>query len=219
METTRFSPEDNRGQAPPDPQESNANPEDEPVLPDLPKDMSFDLDSLALPQGFANLTEVKSEVLVVPLKKPGKQTWFATHPDSACWMITAVLKDESEDDSYIIAPALWAALEGEWAAKALVPCITRQGSYCVWPIRLPDSAGKIDTWNQSALEVVRKNGGQWMRITSDHDTKTYRALLPVSPFDPPAWPEDLKSMIKVAIKGHVIDSIEHPLVKRLRGEA
>ena len=204
--------------------ERTANQSD-PSLPDIAIQGSpptvasgIDLASLALPQDFANLAQVKSEVLTVPLNRPGKQVWFAPHPDSSCWMLAAVLKDESEDDNYIVAPALRQELEGEWAAKALVPCVTHQGAYYVWPIKLPDSNGKIDGWNHSALEIAHKYGGKWIRLKSILETRSYDALQPVSPIAPPSWPEDISTILTAAIKGHVIERGDHPVVKRLRGE-
>jgi len=183
----------------------------------IPAAAGFDLRSLALPQNFGALSQVRSEILTVPLRRPNKQTWFAVHPDSTTWMTAAVLKDELEDDNYIVAPALFGELEGEWAAKVLVPCITRQGSYYVWPIRLPDSGGRIDGWNRSALEIARSCGGQWIRVTSNREVGSYDVTHSVSPTDPPVWPADTGRLLETAVRGRVIDSLNHPMIKRLRG--
>ena len=176
------------------------------------------LSDLALPQDFQHLAEVSTEVLAVPLKRPGKQTWFSPHPESALWMSAAIIQDEAEGDAFVVASGLRGELTGEWVPKILVPCLTRQGSWMVWPIRFPGPDGKIDTWNQSALEIAKKYGGKWIRVVSNREIGAYEAASPISPLDPPAWPEDINPILQTALKGNVIDNRDHPLLKRLRGE-
>ena len=41
-----------------------------------------------------------------------------------------------------------------------------QGEIYLWPIRLPDADGKLDDWNQSALDYARQTG-IWQRVAAN----------------------------------------------------
>lgn len=180
---------------------------------------AFDLDAISLPQNFAGLAEVTSEAVAIPIRKPGKQIWFSPHPDQKVWKAFLILKDETDRDiSYVISPALKDTLDGEWVLKILVPCITRQGSVFLWPIRLPDASGRLDSWNKSALEIATSNAVQWIRIKSNREAGAYDVVKTISPFDPPTWPDDIDAIYKKAIAPALVSDIGHPLLKRLRGE-
>ena len=179
----------------------------------------IDLAALALPQDFTAMAPVKQAVVAVPIQKPGKQVWFSPHPDHAARVRVAVMEDEQDRKAqYIVAGTLWECLEGEWVTKVLVPCQTRQGAFLLWPIRLPDRNGKLDPWNTSALAIADQFGGRWMRLRSNMELGHYEACEPVSPLSAPDWPEDMGEVIRTAMKGRVIDTMDHPLLKRLRGE-
>ncbi|MCP5428627.1 MAG: hypothetical protein H6966_10220 [Chromatiaceae bacterium] len=179
----------------------------------------LDLASLALPQNFAELLAVNTEVTSVPVRKPGKQMWFAPHLDKKTWMNMAILKDETDGENYILAPNVRSSVPDDWSAKVLVPCITKQGTLMLWPIRLPGSDGKLDSWNQSALQIAMNYGGRWIRVSSNRESGAYEAVTPITEYEPPVWPDDMPGLFQKALNGVVIDSIDHPILKRLRGES
>lgn len=178
----------------------------------------IDLAALALPQNFAAMAPVKQAVMAVPIRKPGKQVWFSPHPDSAVRVCVAVLEDEMDREVYVVASPLHDQLEGEWVAKVLVPCVTTQGGPLLWPIRLPDRDGKLDPWNTSALAIADQFAGRWLRLKSNRALGHYDAIAPVSVIPAPEWPTDMAEITRLALKGRVIDSLDHPMLKKLRGE-
>jgi len=130
-----------------------------------------------------------------------------------------IFKDEADNDkNYVIAPSLKDVLGEGVVAKILTPCITRQGSILLWPIRLPDADGTLEPWNRSALEIATSNGGQWIRLKSNRETRAYEMMKPVTPFPSPEWPTDLNAIYQKAVAAVFIDNLNHPLAKRLRGE-
>lgn len=179
---------------------------------------NIDLAALALPQDFAAMATVKSAVVSVPIRRPGKQIWFSPHPDPDARVCVAVIEDEQDREAYVVAGSLRDQLDGEWVGKVLVPCITKQGGYLLWPIRLPDQDGKLDDWNTSALAIADRFGGRWLRLRSNRELGHYDAVEPVSVMPAPEWPADIDGIVRLALKGRVIESMDHPLLKKLRGE-
>jgi hypothetical protein len=179
----------------------------------------IDLDAIAIGQDFQNLVVVKTEPAVARIAKPEKQIWFSPCPEQEFLKSFYTLQDNSDrNNHYILHPKLAGDLEGEYTKKLLVPCITRQGVVSFWPIKLPDEDGKIDRWNGSALEIATSNGGTWCRLKSDHSNQCYQVSTPGNTWVPPTWPDDLNNQLKKAVAKVFIDTMDHPLIKRLRGE-
>ena len=211
--------------------ESFATPAGSPAQPEL-NDISLgqpaalpqpaeeiDLDAIALPQNFSDLAAVKTDTSV-KIQKPTKQTWFAPHPDQTSWKVYATIEDQNDFRAlYVLSSAIANDLEkSEWARRALVPCITRQGNLFIWPLRVPDDEGKLDSWSRSASEIVTSSGNQWIRITANHEAQGYVSCRPVSPQSDPVWPKDLAEVMRKAVMQRLISNTDHPLLKHLRGE-
>ena len=48
---------------------------------------------------------------------------------------------------------------------------------------------------------------------------TYDVLEAAGQFPEPVWPEvSLQQLLEIAFKGRVIDTMDHPVLRRLRGE-
>ena len=179
----------------------------------------IDLEAIALPLNFSDLAAVKTDV-AVKIQKPPKQTWFSPHADQKSWKQFATIEDQNDFKAmYVLSPATTADLEkSEWARRILVPCITRQGAIFLWPVRVPDDDGKLDSWSRSALEIVTTAGDEWIRISANHEAQGYVTSKPVTPLPAPVWPDDISGIIKKAIVQRLISSKNHPLLKHLRGE-
>lgn len=175
--------------------------------------------ALALSQNFAALVGVKKELSRVAIQRPSDQSFFCPHPDRCRRIEVAALVVKEDRETYVIVPALCDELRGEWVAKILVPCQTRQGGFYFWPIRLPGADGRIDTWNESALQIADKYAGQWVRVTANKELGAYDVLRPITPFPPADWPEPMDDLLAKAFSGRIIDRLDHPVVKRLRGGA
>ena len=187
------------------------------TLPPPPARPELDLKSLALSQDFSSMASVKKAILKVPINKPDAQTWFWVNPDPDWQMILPVIDLKEDREHYIVPPAMRDELLGEWVPKLLVGVITKQGTVMLWPIRMPGSDGKIDTWNESALEIVRSYAGRWIRLQSNRESKSYDVIQPIGEIPPPEWPADPKALLQIAFRGRIITSADHPIVKQLRG--
>jgi hypothetical protein len=182
----------------------------------------FDPGRLRLSQDFAAGLGVKKALLTVPVRKPSKEWWIQVHPDESYRLQTAVLELKEDRETYLVDPALWheLATESTFSPRALFTGVTRQGVVFLWPIRLPGPDGKIDEWNRSALEAATMAAGRWLRVAANMHLGAYEVFTAAADLPDPEWPETpFNELLRVAFKDRYIDTLEHPVLKRLRGEA
>lgn len=179
----------------------------------------IDLNQFRLSQDFAQSTGVKRATSAIPLQKPSKQLWFAVSPNEEHRFPAAVIEfGEESKEMYLVGGQLLTELEGEWSPRLLCLCQTKNGSCFWWPIRQPDEEGKLDSWNESAHSIIADHSGEWIRLLRDQELGRYEAMTTTG-FQKPIWPnESLEElMARTVVKGKYIDSINHHVVRKLRG--
>lgn len=197
------------------PQVSEPRPAAPPVLSATTDEL--DLASLRLPQNYGDGLGVKRQIVSLPVRRPDRQWWIRVQPDPLYRIDTAIIDVQDQRESYLVAPALWEALSGEIILKTLALAVNRQGAPFLWPVRLPDSEGKLDPWNAAAREAMELAASRWVRVTSNG--AGYDVFTCVKPLPEPEWPaHSLEQLLKIAFRGRYITSHDHPVLKRLRGE-
>jgi hypothetical protein len=182
----------------------------------------FDLNSLRLSQDFASAVGVKKLLMTVPVKKPSKEWFVRTHPDPDYRLQTAVIELKEDRETYLVAQSLWPALADEktFSPRLLVTTISRQGILFIWPIRLPGADGRIDDWSRSAIDAADEAKSRWVRITANMSLGAYDVAVASGQIANPAWPDiAFQEIIKIAFRDSMISDWNHPVLKRLRGEA
>lgn len=179
-----------------------------------------DLTSLRLQQDFAAEAGVRKRILRVPVSKPNKQAFIRVHPGEEFAMNFALVELQQEREVYIVRPDLVPQLENEIIRKRLFTAIDRQGNVFLWPIRTQGSGGhQLDSWNQSALDAAQQAMTTWVRVVSNQALGAYDVVTPQGTVSDPTWPkESFKELLGKAFKGKVIESIDHPVLRHLRGE-
>lgn len=179
----------------------------------------FDPRRLKLSGRFREGQDVRKVFVSVPVRKPGRQEFFRTNPDLDMWLETTVLELKEDRLTYLVEPSLAPHLPGEAVPKLLVPTITTHGSLSLWPIRLEDERGRLDEWNTVALEAAERARTKWIRLMANMGAGTYDVLEAAGNFPEPEWPDlPLRQMLSIAFKDRVIGDLDHPVLKRLRGE-
>ncbi len=179
----------------------------------------FDPAKLRLSQDFVSMTGVKKHITTIPVRKPTKQEFIRAHSGADFQLETMVLELKDDRESYLIAPALHGELVDEAVPKILRVAINLQKVLSVWPIRLPDADGKLDTWNASALEAAKTAEEKWLRMTSNKSLGAYDLFVATGIHSEPEWPDlSLEQILSIAFKGNYIDSLEHIVLRKLRGE-
>lgn len=181
----------------------------------------FDPASLRLSQDFAAGLGVKKALLTVPVRKPDKAWFVRVHPDGAYRLQTCVVELKEERETYLVDRALWPELstEANFSPRLLCTAVNRQGVLFLWPIRLPGADGKIDSWSQSALEAANLAQANWVRVTANMSLGAYDVYQAAGALAEPAWPElPFAELLKTGFKDRLIDSPNHPVLRKLRGE-
>lgn len=182
----------------------------------------FDPERLRLSQDFAAGLGVKKALLTVPVRKPAKEWWVQVHPDPDFRLQTAVLELKEDRETYLVDPSLWPELatESTFSPRGLFTAVNRQGVLFLWPVRLPGPDGKIDEWSRSALEAAGMAQGRWVRVQANMSLGAYEVYKSTADLPAPEWPDvQFRELLRVAFRDRHITTLDHPVLKRLRGEA
>jgi len=120
-----------------------------------------------------------------------------------------------------VARPLWVALAAEptLRPKLLVTAISRQGVLFLWDLNLPQPDGRPNAWTQTALEAVQLAATHWVRVTANMSLGAYEGVKAAGDLGEPAWPNlSFSELLKTAFKDRFITDINHPVLRRLRGE-
>jgi hypothetical protein len=181
----------------------------------------FDPESLRLSSDFAAGVGVKQALLAVPVRKPAKSWFVRVHPDPAYRLQTAVIELKEDGETYLVAPRLWPdlAAESTFSPRALFTAINRQGVVFIWPVRLPGPDGRLDEWSRTALDAAEMAAKGWVRIAANMPLGAYDVFRATGQLPEPEWPDvPFRELLCIAFRDRFIQSLDHPVLRRLRGE-
>jgi hypothetical protein len=180
----------------------------------------YNLDNLRLSQSFTETAGVKKLLRTVPVHKPNPQDFVRVHPSPEYRDNFRVIELKDEREEYVITVSLVPELVGEFVSKTLFTAINRQGVVFLWPVRLPDPEGKQMEWWRSMREAAELAMNQWLRTKANMNLKAYEMFVAESAMSEPVWPEaTYQELIRLAFRDRLISSLDHPVIKRLRGLA
>jgi hypothetical protein len=182
----------------------------------------FDPAALRLSGDLTAALGVKKVLLSVPVRKPGRSEFVRVHPDFNYRLETAVIElKEDRGETYLVAQALWPELAGEvtFSPRVLFTAVTRQGTLFLWPCRLPRPDGRRDEWQRTALEAADLAMKAWVRVTSNMPLGAYEVSQATGRLPDPEWPETpFADLLRIAFRDRYIDTADHVVLRRLRGE-
>ena len=183
-------------------------------------DDPFDPKSLRIDPSSEAGSGVKKVLLHVPVRKPNRQEFFRTHPDSDYRAPVAILELKEEREIYVVAPSLVPELAGEVRLVEIRLCIYRAGVVFLWPVPLPAEDGRRIAWHETAREAAELAETRWVRMSANMGAGCYDVAMAAEGVSEPKWPEQsFQELLRLAFgKGKLIDSFDHPVLKRLRGE-
>jgi hypothetical protein len=182
----------------------------------------FDPAALRLDQSFTESAQVKKLLRTVPVRRPHPHDFIRTHPDPAYRMTAALVEFRDERDStYLMCPAVAKEMPGEFMMSMLYTAINRQGVTILWPVRLPVADGRrINEWHRSAMEAAELAMTRWVRMKSNLALGAYETFEAAGVIPEPEWPDvTLAALLKIAFTDRLVDSLDHPVIRRLRGLA
>jgi hypothetical protein len=178
----------------------------------------FNPTNLRLSQSFVETAGVKKLLTTIPVRKPSPQEFVRVHPSLDYRENFPIIELKDEREEYIVTASLVPELVGEFVIKTLYLAINRQGTLSFWPVRLPGPDGKDMNWWKSGREAAELAMKDWVRVKANMNLGAYD-IFKAAVVSEPDWPTlGYWELIKIAFRNHLIDRIDHPVIKRLRGE-
>lgn len=152
--------------------------------------------------------------------KPNRQQFVRVHPAEEYRMQTALFTDEVNRESYLVAPELWDELAGEIQPTFLFAAVTKTtNNVFLWPVRVPDTDGRRNNWHLSALRAAELAMTKWVRVQANMADGKYDVFEATGAIPDPEWPTmSFRDMLQLCFDDRFIDSLDHPILKQLRGE-
>jgi hypothetical protein len=179
----------------------------------------FSPENLRLSQSFTETVGVKKLLTTVPVRKPGPQDWVRVHSSPEFRENFPIIELKDDREEYIVTTGLVPELAGEFVTKTLYTAINRQGTVFFWPVRLPSTDGKDMNWWRSGREAAALAMGDWVRVKPNMNLGAYDIFKAPAGLSEPEWPEvGFWDLIKIAFRDHLVDCVDHQVIKRLRGQ-
>jgi hypothetical protein len=175
--------------------------------------------TLRLRQDYHTPLSGKKVITQIPIRKPGKQEYVQVRPGEDWHLATMVLTIDEDRETFLVAPHLHDELTAEIRPVLLLTTMARQGVLFLWPAKLPSADGRTNPWTTSAMECAQLAMHSWVRVQPNQALGAYEAMVAASIQVEPEWPDlTFEQVLSIAFKGTFIKDLEHPAVRRLRGE-
>jgi hypothetical protein len=172
-----------------------------------------------LSQDFQEELGVKKALLTVPVGKHDRQTFFRVRAEESYLLNTAVLELKEERETYLVDPSLALDLQTEIVRKTLYTAITRQGVLFLLPVRLPAADGRLDEWNRSLMQAAEIATRKWVRVSANMSLGANDVFEATGNIPEPEWPDvTFSEILRIAFKDRLIETVDHPVLRKLRGE-
>jgi hypothetical protein len=163
---------------------------------------------------------VKKLLTTVPVRKPHKHDFIRVRRETEFRDTFGLIQIGDDREFYLVTPPLAGELVGEYAAYTVYTCINRQNTVFLWPVRLPDADGKQSEWAKSAHQAVAQAIKSWTRVTANRNLGAYEIRVAASTMAEPDWPEhSFRELLRIAFADRLIDRVDHPVIKQLRGQS
>jgi hypothetical protein len=189
--------------------------------------LRFDIERARVPQDFSESAAVKRHLVEVMVDKPSSE-WYVRTRAEADFRLTSRLLRIKEGGTmrgfYWIHPD---AIDGLVAIRAvaqkintywLFTGISLSGRVFLWPIAGPGPKGEMNSWHAAALEAAQLAQTEWIRVEADMARGGYDVLKAEAKMPEPNWPDkSLQELIKLGFRHRLIDTPDHPVIRKLRG--
>jgi hypothetical protein len=164
-----------------------------------------------------SVTSGRKMQTVIPVRKPSKKQFVFVHrsPEFRADNMPTI-QDEATGEIYLLAANLEfpADIENKVDFVSLTAAITTDGSVFLWYYK-----NSTNSWSESARIAIREASRRWVRVIPDKSSNGYILEAPMVAPPAPTWPDlTFTQMLETAFGARYIDSLRHPLVKKLRGD-
>jgi hypothetical protein len=195
-----------------------------PPAPDLaaraptPPPDPFDISGLRLNPSFLETAGVKRLITTVPVRKPSPQDFCRVNPAEEYRDNFAMIDLKDDREEYVVHSTILPELTGEVVYKTVFTAVNRQGVVFLWPVRIEASDERKTAWPRSAREAAEMAMTKWIRMKANMSLGAYEITVAETTIADPVWPEvSFQDLVRVAFRERVITTLDHPVIKRLRG--
>ena len=167
---------------------------------------------------------VTTEYTMIPVRNPRPDEFFMCMADEDYSIDAHILSLKTENEWYMIDPDILPEiqLESQLRVRTLYVCVTMTVNFAPFVTCIPqhDEMGKINPWHESGHITMEEAKQYWVRRQADKANSSYIITKAMNVELPdPKWPTmSLNEIIDRAFNNFFIDDIDHPVLKRLRGE-
>jgi len=178
----------------------------------------FDLNTLRLDQSFVEAAGVKKLLTTVPVRRPNPQDFIRVNADPNYRAALALIELKDDREIYLLTPDIARQLPGEFVMATLYTTITRPGVVHLWPVKLPPPDGRIVEWHRSAAEAAELAMRKWVRMKANMTLGAYEIFEAQGVIPDPEWPTlPFNELLRIAFRDRYVGSLDHAVIKRLRG--
>lgn len=192
-------------------------------LPNLQKDGNdydpFAPENCVLKQDFENISGVKKHLTTVPVRKPNKHEWVRVNPLPEYHRDFALLQlEEDKSEVYLVMPHVAQTIPGDYRHATLFTAVNTSGTVFLWPVFYPTGSRDSD-WLRTSREGAEMAMNCWVRISANMNLGAYELREATGIMTEPQWPEQSPvELMRIAFRLRLIDTAEHHVLQRLRGE-
>jgi len=179
-----------------------------------------DLAALRLPANYGATLGVKKLLTNVLIGKPKRPQFFRSHMSEEMTFPAMILENKEAREFYLVNPEVAQVISELVRPVMLYAAIDRQNNPFLIPVQLPDEAGNRNPWHESLAQAVEYAKLKWIRIAANMHTGGYDVNEAQGELPEPEWPVyDLDALVKVAFRGKIVGTLDHPVVQSLLGRA
>ena len=154
----------------------------------------------------------------MPVKRPSPQDFFRVHPAPEYRENFAAIDLKDDREVYLVHPTVLPELTNEVIYSTVFTVVNRQGIVSLWPIRLPAPDDRKSEWPRSAREAAELAMTQWVRIQARMSLGAYEISVAPGVIAEPQWPPlPFAELVRIGFGGRIITTLDHAVIKRLRG--
>lgn len=163
---------------------------------------------------------ITAELVELPARKPKKDEWFRVHPEYQ--QQGGILEIDSEKKVFWVTTKIQPQVMHDpcFTFRLCVLCVTRQGVPFIWPVKTDvEAGGSGDKFVRIPFAAMTYGREKWTRLywsqeKREHQIETSDLL------DEPKFPDKpFPELLKLAFKGSVISTADHPAILNLKGKA
>ena len=154
------------------------------------------------------------------LRAPNEQEFFRTSPQKNHHLVVGSIADKQDMGRvYIVSGVLLEEVKLKFpkAVRAVELVLTQilAGASLVWPVPLAEDRG--GKWNSTQRAACEQGKTRWTNKTSGRGEYDILTVNNPKEVDWDSFPP-FRDILRQAASERLIDSLEHPLLKKLRGE-